>query len=74
MKKQSYAERQAKAKRAQADKRSAIIEASSAVETLWKKCVAPNNTFTENERKAIAHASDSLRGVLGGWVNRGPRR
>lgn len=69
MKRISYAKRQAEVKRKAEMKTKAVSFVCSNVDKLWRACVAPGNTFTEQERQAIADARHSLNGIQGGWIN-----
>lgn len=69
MKRESYAVRQAKAKRLSAEKSRAVARVAAAIEMLWKSAIAESSAFTEQERESIADASYSIRSIEGGWVN-----
>lgn len=69
MRKMSYAKRQADAKRKAEAKSKAVSDVVGAIDRLWKLSIAPGNSFTEQERQAIADARHTLNGVQGGWIN-----
>jgi len=69
MKNTSFASRQAEAKRKSELKSKQVANVCAVVDALWRSCTMPGNSFTEQERRAVADARHSLNGIQGGWIN-----
>lgn len=70
----SYSERRAEEKKRDLAKKKAVDSVSKALEGLWKLCLDEKGGFSDSEAQAVADASQKLRSIQGGWVNRRSRR
>jgi hypothetical protein len=65
----SFAQREADRKRKSRAKNLAVSRVAHAIDDLWKLCIEPDQGFTSPEKKAVADASHSIRGISGAWIN-----